>query len=274
MPLPQGFQEFEHLQDIYRKTINQIVREEFSDVDWADDNPDLTTSRSNLKWGCTHKDDDSGVMTQMRTDLFYMVLRKAADLHPPVYGIPSIDFQELVRFHPQITLFFTQDQDSVPDDLTPIRAQITFRLMNETPQTMTEAKARSLGNEIKNTFGVSGGYRWRKGKYDCSYTDQSKGYYMQLHAYSESEGREVIQKVLSLNEHVLDDSRLKISPPVGSTAEVTGTQLVYGEQRRKPRRKPVGYVRFRYAQMDLHGLPESIVLIDRTGFYKKALVRA
>lgn len=274
MPLPQGFQEFEHLQDIYRRTLNQIVRDEFNDTDWEDDNPDLTTARSHLRYACTHKDSDSGIMTQMRTDLFYMVLRKASDLHPPVYGIPSIDFQELVRFHPQITLFFTQDQDSVPDDLTPIRAEISYRLMNETPQTMTEAKARAIGNEIKNTFGVSGGYRWRKGKYQCSYTDQSKGYFMRINAYSEAEGREVIQKVLSLNEHTLDNDFLKISPPNGPTTDVTGTQFVYGKNRRKPRKRPIGYVRFRYAQMDLHGLPEPIMLVDRTGYYKRALVRA
>lgn len=274
MPLPEGFQEFEHLQDIYRKTINPIVREEFNDTDWDDENPDLATSRSNLRWACTHKDSDTSSMTEMRTALYYMVLRKAADLQAPIYGIPSIDFQEIVRFHPQVTLHFTQDQDSVPDDLTPIRAEISFRLMRESPESMTEAKARSLGNEIKSTFATGGGYRWRKGKYECSYTDQLKGYFMRVNAYSEAEGREVIQKVLSLNEHVLDEKHLKVTPPSPRTADSTGTHLIYGKQRRKSRVKPVGYVRFRYAQMDLDGLPESVVLVDRTGYYRKALVRA
>lgn len=274
MPLPQGFQEFEFLQDTYRKTINQIVREEFSDTSWDDENPDISTPRSALRYACTHKDSDSAQMTQLRTDLFYMVLRKAADLHPPIYGIPSLDFQNIVRFHPQVKLHFTEDLGAVADDDDPIRARISYRLMKETPATMTEAKARALGNEIKNAFGVSGGYRWRKGKWDCSYTDQIKGYHMQIHSYSEAEAREVIQKVLSLNEHTFEEEHFKPVPPKASDSNVTGTQLVYGKQRKKPQIKRIGYVRFRYAQMDLDGLPEPVILFDRTGFYKRALVRA
>lgn len=274
MPLPEGFQEFEHLQDTYRKTINQIVREEFSDTGWDDANPDISTSRSSLRWACTHKDSDSGTMTQMRTDLFYMVLRKASDLHPPIYGIPSTDLQEIVKFHPQVSLHFTQDQDSVPDDLTPVRAQISYRLTKESVSTMTEAKARALGNEIKNSFAVGGGYRWRKGHYKLGYIDQSKGYYLRILAYSEAEGREVIQKVLSLNEHTLDNDFLSISETKRNLTATPGLQLVYGKQRRKPRDRPIAYVRFRYAQMDLWGMPEPVILCDRTGWHKRALVRA
>lgn len=274
MVLPQGFQEFEHLQDTYRKTINEIVREEFSDTGWDDANPDISTARSSLRWACTHKDSDSGVMTQMRTDLFYMVLRKASDLHPPIYSIPSIDFQETVRFLPQVTLHFTQDMDSVPDDQTPVRAEISYRLMKESSATMTEAKAKALGNEIKNAFAVSGGYRWRKGHYKVNYIDQSRGYFMKLLAYSEAEGKEVIQKVLSLNEHTLDNDYLSVSETKRNLTATPGLQLVYGKQRRKPRDRPIAYVRFRAALMNLHGLPEPVVLCDRTGFYKRALVRA
>lgn len=274
MPLPQGFQEFEHLQDVYRRTINPIVREEFNDTDWEDDNPDLTTARSHLRYACTHKDSDSAQMTQMRADLFYMVVGKARALHPPIYGIPSTDLQEIVKFHPQVSLHFTQDQDSVPDDLTPVRAQISYRLINESASTMNETKARALGNEIKNTFGTGGGYRWRKGHYKVSYIDQSKGYYLRLLTYSEAEAREVIQKVLSLNEHTLDNDFLNVSETRRTLTATPGTQMVYGKPRRKPRDRPIAYVRFRYAQMDIWGMPEPVILCDRTGWHKKVLVRA
>lgn len=97
---------------------------------------------------------------------------------------------------------------------------------------------------------------------------------MKLLAYSEAEGKEVIQKVLSLNEHTLDNDYLSVSETKRNLTATPGLQLVYGKQRRKPRDRPIAYVRFRAALMNLHGLPEPVVLCDRTGFYKRALVRA
>lgn len=274
MPLPSTFTPWEHLQGIILQLQNRRVRDEFNDVGPDDWDENITTSRASLRVACTLRDDDSAMMTLIRLWLFDIILKGASSLHPAIYGIPSIDFQETVKFHPQVTLHFTEDTEAVPDESTPIRAEISYRLVNETAETMTPAKATSLANEIKNTFATSGGYRWRKGHYKINYTDQKRGYFFRVLAYNEAEGREVIQRVLSLNEHTLNDDLLSISETRRPLPTTPGNQLVYGKQRRKPRDRPIGYVRFRYAQMDLHGLPESIVLVDRTGFHKRAIVRA
>jgi predicted dinucleotide-binding enzyme len=66
MPLPEGFSEFEHLQDLIRLEHNKVVRAYFKNQ--ADN--DISTPKAGLKHACLIKDDDSAAMTQMRQWLF------------------------------------------------------------------------------------------------------------------------------------------------------------------------------------------------------------
>lgn len=274
MPLPEGFSEWEHLQSTLMRTHNRLVYNEFSDL--GDDawDPDITTPRSSLRTACTLKDNDTSSMALLRLYLFYTVVRGGRDNWPEIYGIPSTEFQEIITFLPQVRLWFSEDYSAVPDGQSPVRAWLSFRVMNETSQTYNESKARTLANKINSEFSVSGGYRWRKGSYLCSYVDHHKGYHTQVLAISEAEGKEVIRKMLSVNGDTLDEEKFSLSTKNKPSVNNPGNHSVYGKSVRKYRYRPTAYVRFRYAELNLHGLPTPITLVDTTGRRRNPLVTA
>jgi hypothetical protein len=83
MPLPNNFNPTEQLQDLLKRTVNQEVREWFRDV--TED--DLSTPRSQLRVGCTHRENDTMEMTLGRLMLFYNVC--GADPNKPVLTVPE-----------------------------------------------------------------------------------------------------------------------------------------------------------------------------------------
>lgn len=271
MPLPPNFSPWEHLQSVLISVHNKRVREEFADA--SDD--DLTTPRSSLKLACTLRDTDSAIQTLLRMFLFYMSLQGAEALHPPLYTMPVDRYQQQVKFSPQVTLYFKEDLEDVEQGYAPLDAEISFRLTNETGQTLTQAELRTLANKIKAEFSpTSAGYRWRKGRVKVNYRDPDRGYLLSLNAFSESQGREVIAKVLSIQGHTIDPSKLSISQLAEAPPVVPPMQTVLGKQRRQPRRRPVGWVRFVYAELHVWGDPNAVCLVDRSRRRRKALLVA
>lgn len=266
-----GFNEWELLQQVLIQIQNRIVREEFSDIDGDDDRP-ITTSRAKLKSVCLLKDADSAAVTLNKLMLYYIILRKAQDLQIPVYGIPIPEFQESHKFKPQVRLCFMQDLDSVADNDSPVTAEISFRIPNETSQTITEAELRSLATRIKAEFGAGGGYRWRKGRLKATYKDTKNGFWMILSIYSEAEAKEVIGKVLSVRSKNPDWDYLTISESKKTFPTTPGTQVILGKSRRKPKERPIAYVRFIYASAAVWGLPNDVILYDRTGNRRNTLI--
>jgi hypothetical protein len=270
MPLPDNFSPWEHLQSVLRTYHNKLVREEFADIE-ADD--DLAIPRGALKIACLLVDEDTVDMTILRMWLFFFHARKAADLQPEVYGIPIADHDERVTYRPHVTLHFAEDPDQHLPERQPVRSQISFRLMHETAATMTEAKAKILANKIKTEFGANQGYRWRRGHVLVTYRDRSKGYELKIYAYSESEARQVIVKVLELQNHTIDNDFLVIHESRAEFPANPGRTLIYGKQRLKPRRRPITYVRFVKATLQMHGLNKGQLLIDLHS-YGRGLVAA
>lgn len=266
--------DWENLQNVLRNVHNRIVREEFSDVGPDDWDPDITTPRGQLRYACTMKDDDTADMSLIRMFLFYVILRKASDLHPALYTMPTDRYQQLVRFSPQVTLYFKEDIEDVEEGYAPIDAEISFRLMNETFETVTKADLQRVATRIRSEFAAGNGYRWQKGRYKCNYRDQESGYQLSINAYSESEAREVIRKVLDIQGHVLDGSKLTIQQMSESPPIVPPMKSILGKNRRLPRKRPVGYVRFVYAEAHVWGIPEGICLIDRSGRRRNPVVAA
>lgn len=270
MALPDGFSPWEHLQDVLRIYHNKLVREEFSDIA-ADDALDIP--RGALKRACLLDDDDTCDMTILRLFLFFFHARKAADLQAPIYGMPITDLDIEVEYHPVVTLYFSEDPDQVMPDKAPVRAEISFRLMDETSATMTEAKARVLANKIRSEFALNGGYRWRKGRVVATYYDVPKGYRFQVYAYSEAEAREVMSKVMDLRGHNIDNDNLRIHESRANFPSNPGVHTVYGKSRPKPVKRPITYVRFNRATLTLWGMNKGETLIDLTG-YRVGLVAA
>lgn len=275
MPLPEDFNPFEHLQDTVRRVFRKEVIEEFKDLGGEDWDRDINVPRASLRTACTPDDNDTATMLLIRMMLFYMVLRRAQDMQAPIYGMPVAQYDEAYRYRPHVTLYFREDIQDVDPDFQPLRVQISFRITDKTESTITKAELTSLANKIKTEFGSANAYRWHKGRTCCTYYEPEKGYIFKVFAFSKSEGKEVISKVLDLQNHIPDWSKLTINENDQESLAypiVPPQKNIVGEQVRMPRKRPVGYVRFQRATCQLYGRTKPITLVDRTGRRYDALV--
>lgn len=276
MTLPKNFNHWEHLQDIIRREHNKIVARYFKDLGDINWEPNITTSRAKLRTACTIQDKDTAIQTQIRLYLFYEILGYGKKRLGNFYGIPAKDFQESFATKPQVFLFFSQDKDSVPEDLGPVTAEISFRLHDETSESINEAKAKIIANGIKREL-ISGkkGIYFSKGKNIYSYQDKSLGYWLQIYATSQNEAEKVIKPVLGIRNHVYDADKLRESLPKRASLNIPRkTNIVYGKKKKERRWRPTARVRFRSAYLHVHGLDYNIPLIDTTGHWFDALVKA
>jgi hypothetical protein len=272
MTLPPNFSHWEHLQDTIRREHNKTVARYFRDLgeDWE---PDISTPRRALRTAVTINDQDTDVMTLIRLYLFYETLGYGRKRLGNFFGIPSQNFEESFEGKPEVFLYFSQDSDAVPDGEAKIDAEYSFRLTDETSETMTEVKAKTLAQKIKNTF-IEGnkGYVFTKGKNICSYRDKNKGYQLAIYASTEAEGEQVVRKILSLGGDIFEADKFSVSvPKKNSVNKPTTTKKVYGKNRKATRWRPTANVRFRYAYLYIHGLNEVVYLVDTTN-YHSALV--
>lgn len=277
MTLPTNFSPAEHLQDVVSMIQNKIVRAEFSDVgddDWV---RDITTPRGSLRTACTHAEGDSIDMTAIRLWLFYVILRKAKDFHPAMFGMPSMDFQNKMTYFPQVQLYFIERLNEVERGYEQLTSQISFRLTTETSESFTKAEATIIANKIKTLFN-SGDvpFFWKRGKEVASYIDQNKGYYFKLYVFDETNAKKVIEQVLDIRSHTPDWKLLTIGKNTESSAvypTIPPTKTILGKVTRQPRKRPVGTVRFSHAIVHIYGRPEPLVLYDPDKLYQDSLVR-
>jgi hypothetical protein len=195
-------------------------------------------------------------------------------MQAPIYGIPVGQAHETRKFKPQVCLQFKERADEVDPDYRPLTAEIKFRLMDETEDSITESKLKTIANKIKTEFGANGGFKWKKGKTLCAYNDPEKGYKLHIYAYSTSEGKEVINKVLDIQSHTPDWEKLTINEndqPSSAYPTIPRTKTIAGKTVRLPRRRPVGTVRFVRATCAVWGLTRPVPLIDLHGMLKNTL---
>lgn len=279
MALPNNFSPWEHLQDTWRRVHNRRVREHFSDLAGVDDDWDaeIESPRGSLRVACTMLDSDSASMVNLRTLLFWLVLGQASALQTPIYGIPIPSYQEARKFRPQIQLYFQEDVNNIDEGYSPVTGEITFRLMSQSPETLTEAELQNYANRIRSGFATGAGFQWQKGKVMCTYTDNSKGYKLQLLCRNKSEARRIIEQVLDIQNHTPDWKLLNVSEneePASRYPTIPPNQRILNKTRRSPRQRPTATVRFKYASMHIHGLPLPIVLVDRSGIFRNPIIRA
>lgn len=263
---------WEHLQNVLMQVHNRIVRDEFRDVEGDDDN--ISTSRSSLRSASLIRDSDSATTVLNRFFLFYVMLRKASDMHPALYTTPVDRFQQTIEFQPQVTLYFKEDIEDVEPGYAPLDAQLSFRIKNESGGTTTEAELRNIATRIRTEFATGNGYRWRKGRVQVNYRDTRLGYRLLVQAFSDSEGKKLIRKVMDLQGDAPDGSRFTLNLLDQTPPTVPPTRTIVGKPRRLPRRRPVGWVRFQWAEAHIWGLQNGIILLDRTGRRRNPLITA
>ncbi|MEJ1931999.1 hypothetical protein WDZ92_17305 [Nostoc sp. NIES-2111] len=273
MDLPKDYTPSKHLKDMIRRDHNKVVSRYFRDLgnDWQ---PNLRTPRDQLRTACMIRDDDTMEMVQTRLYYFYEVLGYGKKRLGIFYGMPALDFQESFEGRPQVFLFFSQDRASVPEDLSPITAEISFRLMDETSESITPAKALTLANKIKSEM-TDGGKEiyFNKGKNIVNYNDRKNGLALQIYSTNEAEGEKIIKKILAIRNISFDQTKQTVSTPKRNSENIPkGTHTVYGKPRKKRRWRPTARVRFRYAYLYVHGLNETVPLVDATGQWVDALL--
>lgn len=194
-----------------------------------------------------------------------------------VYGTPVQSFQELVKFKPQVHLYFEQQTGVIDTDFKAVEAQLSFRIMNESAETMTPDKALALAKKINSSFGGSSPFFWEKGKHLFSYTAPLQGLQTKIYTTGETEAKRVLRNILELQNFTFNDDYLKDCSRTADLASPSngdqGKEHIYGESRKLPRKLPVATVQFIYAEMLLHGLPNAICLVDQTGKKSEPLIR-
>ncbi|WP_017656231.1 hypothetical protein [Fortiea contorta] len=256
MSLPQNFNEWEHLQDTVRRWHNKAVNQYFSKTP-ADS---LETPKASLRVACTMKDGDTSTMTMMRMWLFEVTAGRLQSVQAPVYGIPVTEHQRGVEFKPQVKLYFRERLSPTSDRLNPATGEITFRLMNETGQSYTRAKAEEMARDVKREFGEPI-FVWDKGIYYYYYRDFERGYDLRLLVKSKSEGERIAKKVLAIQNHPFNDDFSDFQQHTRTYSMNPGIQTIYGQSVKKPIKRPTVEVRFRYAQLLLHGRIKVINLV-------------
>ena len=159
MPLPNDFSPWEHLQNTVRFAHNQQVRKEFDDIELDDD---ITTPRGSLKVASLIDDKDTSTMTLIRLFLYHVIIKGFG--MPTIYSVPFTDINDSVRYSPKIFLNFCQNYREVDADDSATTGEISFRLVGETAETLSQANVNTYAQKIKTLFGNSGGFQWRKGK--------------------------------------------------------------------------------------------------------------
>lgn len=201
-----------------------------------------------------------------------------------IYADVSQKNTVLRKKKPQLVLYFREDSNfrptgtrsTVPHGRKRDDGVISFRLMDETTYTFTEANGTALGNKIKEVFGANGGFIWNKGKTYYSYTDWDKGYQLQLLCRNSTEAKRITTATLSIKNDIPNWKNLQqvkndqesLAYPVAP-----GTEIIMGETVQKPEERPIVDVRFQYAYVKLDGVREPVNLYDRLGKRRKALVR-
>lgn len=188
-----------------------------------------------------------------------------------IYGVPVTTFQDTYTFAPQVKLVFYQTLEEAGDK-PPATGEITFRVARETEKTINEAKAKIIAERIKTKFVTGSQFVWHKGKKIVRYEDKAQGYDFRLFVTTEEEGRRIIETVLDIQNHSPEWHRLRISESRAEYPDTPSREMIYGQLRRLPRRRPVEDVPFRYAELHIWGLPQAVTLIDTTGYRPIPLV--
>ena len=199
-----------------------------------------------------------------------------------MYTTPVLSFQSQFEFHPQVSLVFRQTLGEAnrssgattdPEDMKkPVEGLISYRLMNETHETMNPDKAYTLAQKIKAKFAVPV-CTWDKGITNYTYWDDPKGYKFRILAATEAEARRLIEMTLDLAGESPSWDLLREHIPKATYPVKPNKEFIYGKSKRPPRRRPVETVKFKYAEMHVWGVASAVTLVDVSGLRLNALVR-
>lgn len=258
----QNYSEWELLQSVFETGHSKAVNAFFKNTP----DYDFTNNRSKLKEACKIKNSDSAIIVLLRLWLFDITLQRSQALQTPIYGIPVQEFQRNVKFKPQVKLFFKEDFDKDIHDANSVlsEGEITFRLMDKSSDTISRKDAERLAKRIKDVL-TKPVFVWSKGWYKCTYLDKNLGYDFRLLVKSKIEGERICKEILKIQNHSFEDDNFQFIDHKRTYPINPGTHRVYGRTVKKYRQRPRVDVRFKYAQLLIHGRQNAVNLVAHAG---------
>ena len=250
--------DFEQLQSVVRRLHNRIVRDDFRD-DIQDD--DLQTPEGALRYACLVKENDSAQMMCMRFWVFYLMREYGSRLHPAMYIHPVEDYQESVQFKPQLVMWFWEPQAEAKLRNKPAkRVRVSFRLVKETSETISQVDIDGLKSRVKTEFPKS--YRFKTGRYKASYRDKPNGIELILAPYDEGQAKTMVEKVLNIAQVRTDWTNFSISTHPDRNYTQQEYVQILGERKKLPSKRPITNVYLKKAELHIHGLTESVPIFE------------
>ncbi|MFN6484012.1 MULTISPECIES: hypothetical protein [unclassified Nostoc] len=271
MTLPDDHNPKEFLQDVFKKSANKEVARFFGDLgeNWE---LSLADGRSQLRTACTHQENDTTEMTNLRHSLLYDILGYSKNGLVLFYG--SKESQEPpVIGHPKIVFYFSQDAQAVPNEEYKADAEYSVRLMTlENTSSNLHSKLLEIANEIKVQFvDAKKGIVLTKGNLCVSYKDVEHGFANGSKILTNTEGDaiDIYRRICNTIDAPFDETKITVhNPKKPSTIGLSsGTQIIMGKVRKKRAYRRVVNVRFRYAYALIPGEPQPVFLIDTTYKY-------
>jgi hypothetical protein len=253
-----------------RRTYNKEVHEFFRDLP-EDIDPDNGTGRSTSKAVCLIGANDSQGIVEAKRRNFDDLKERAGlklALNHEWVSLPG----DSKKNKPQVQLWFHQKStEAIKSGLKdPKKVRISFRVMQDwTLQT----NARLLAREIRNTLTRPSLFHFSTGRFVAYYKDITLGYEFKMEVTSEAEGKRVIEKIMSIQNHSPTWRLLSMSekPDLQTTPEY---ETVLGRRVEiKPSRQQ-HEVYFRYSVAKVEPLKTDFPLVDVSGKYPNALYRA
>jgi hypothetical protein len=212
--------------------------------------------KQRLKAALLIEDTDTADICQLKFITFVSLIDP---LPQSIYGIPVDDFDALVVYKPQITLFFEETKtDAKTAKRKQHRIQTSFRLMDQTSENITDAKIIEYKNAIKTQFPAT--YKHQTGVNKYSYIDKPKGYQSIIASDTREHAKELLTKVLAIQGHTLDKSLLSESIYAEKDFSASPTKTILGVEYKQPKKRPTALVRLIRAELKIHGKPDDILL--------------
>lgn len=169
----------------------------------------------------------------------------------------------------RITLHFKEPKSSYikAGRNYPHTGEISFRLMDVNPKTVTDQMLLNASNKIIDLF-AKPPFQWRKGKELSSYTYWEDGYQLQLLVKDYAEGRRLIEQVLDIRGKSPDWEYMnhdKNASPQTAYKDTPQRVTILGKSVEQPIERPLVTVQFDYADIYIPGLRKPIVLCDLSG---------
>jgi hypothetical protein len=174
---------------------------------------------------------------------------------------------------PKIMLLFA----AVPDGKTPYvshDSEISFRLMNESPVSISPEKLMVIARRINTAFASPARFNWQKGRNLLSYSDWDKGYQLQILCKDRAEGRRVIEQVLDIQGHSPEwkySNYIVNESPLERYPGIPDRETILGVAGRKELERPEVKVAFKSA-IAVIDKRHRVVLVDTSGRLGKALI--